>query len=72
MTNTKFTTKNPNYFKQYYKNNKNKFNTHTKTQWYGIQLFGTVYYFDMKKHIPIKIYDIEDINQSNFIHVPNE
>ena len=42
----RFKTKHPNYFKEYYKKNKEKFiqnGKKRKTTWYGIEIFGTRY-----------------------------
>lgn len=69
----KFKKKNPNYFKNYYKNNKDKFKKYradARTKWYGIEIFGTTYYFNKKQQINIKSLEKNDIKKNNFVFVP--
>ena len=66
----KFKSKNPNYFKNYYQNNKHKYNnTSQKKKWYGIEIFGTVYVFDHKSDIIIKNIDKQTLNEANIVRV---
>lgn len=68
----KFKKKNPDYYKIYYQKNKDKFNKiaiNKRTKWYGIEIFGTTYYFNNKKDINIKCLDKNDIKKKNFVFI---
>ena len=74
LTNTKILkTKDPNYFKNYYLNNKGKYNhIKTKTQWYGIEIFGTTYIFDRKIDMNIMRMTKQDLKKPNCVFVKSD
>ena len=68
--NFKFKNKNPDYFKNYYKKNKHKYNQHSnKTQWYGIEILDKMYVFNRKLDIKIKSIGKEDLDKPNVIRI---
>ena len=65
-----FKTKNPDYYKNYYKNNKHKYNQHSnKSQWYAVEIFGTLYVFNRKSDIKIKSIGKNELNNTNVVRV---
>lgn len=64
-------TKDPNYFKNYYKNNKakymNKKPVNRKTIWYGIEIFGTTYVFDQRIDMNIVRLNKHDLKKPNCV-----
>lgn len=65
-----FKIKNPDYFKNYYKNNKHKYNQHSnKSQWYAVEIFGTLYVFNRKSDIKIKSIGKNELNNTNVVRV---
>ena len=73
----RFKSRNPNYFKNYYKNNKHRYKNKNKNKtfksnkkkWYGVEIFGTVYVFDHKSDIKIKNIDKQTLSNPNIIRV---
>ena len=66
---TSFKQRNPQYFKNYYLKNKNKYNQNRKKKWYGVKIYGTMYYFDKKSDIKIKTLDEDDLGKTSCVHI---
>lgn len=65
----RFKKNHPDYYKNYYKNNKDKFNKKQKKRWFGVEIYGTMYYFDKKSDIKIKILNADDIKRPNYVRI---
>ena len=74
-TQSKFKQNNPNYFKEYYLKNKDKFHKRNKQRpskrkfYYVIELDGKKFCFNCKKDIPLQKVKIEDINNNTTYHL---
>ena len=67
---SKFKQKHPDYFKNYYIENKHKYNINSrKKQWWGIEIFGTTYVFDRKIDMNIKKISESELQESNVVRI---
>ena len=72
-----FKNKNPNYFKDYYRKNKDKFTQRnkdrpsTRTIFYKIEINNIIYYFDSIKAMNIKKVKKDEITGKNSKYIKN-